>query len=305
MLGPGAISTPLADLGADVIKVEPPSGDYIRQMSWPIVEGDSLLHLHISRGKRSIVLDLTTEEGRATFLDLVAAADAVVEAMRPGGLDRRGLGYAALRAVNPRIVLLTISGYGMTGPYRDLPSHGIAYDAWGGTVAPVPGPEGLPAIPDHTSIGITAGPLFGAHGAAGGRARGPGRPARAATSRWRSPTRPPRSTGCASRPPGLRAPRGRGHRQRQRRLRAPPAGHRRHGGRGPLPVLRFGRRARAVHGVGAEVLAELLHRDRPRGPVRGQAGGAAGRPRARRSGLRRELAAIFAGKTTAEGLRQP
>jgi crotonobetainyl-CoA:carnitine CoA-transferase CaiB-like acyl-CoA transferase len=161
MLGPGAVSTPLADLGADVIKVEPPSGDYIRQMSWPIVEGSSLLHLHISRGKRSIVLDLTTEEGRATFLDLVAVADAVVEAMRPGGLARRGLGYERLRGVNPKVVMLTISGYGMTGPYRDLPSHGIAYDAWAGTVAPAPGPEGMPAIPDHTSIGITAGPLFG------------------------------------------------------------------------------------------------------------------------------------------------
>jgi crotonobetainyl-CoA:carnitine CoA-transferase CaiB-like acyl-CoA transferase len=161
MLGPGAVSTPLADLGADVIKVEPPSGDYIRQMSWPIVDGSALLHLHISRGKRSIVLDLTTEEGRAVFLDLVAVADAVVEAMRPGGLAWRGLGYERLREVNPRIVMLTISEYGMTGPYRDLPSHRIAFDAWAGTVAPVPGPEGMPAIPDHTSIGITAGPLYG------------------------------------------------------------------------------------------------------------------------------------------------
>jgi crotonobetainyl-CoA:carnitine CoA-transferase CaiB-like acyl-CoA transferase len=164
MLGPGAVSTPLADLGADVIKVEPPSGDYIRQMSWPIIEGSSLLHLHISRGKRSIVLDLTTEAGRAVFLDLVRSADAVVEAMRPGGLARRGLGFDRLREVNPKIVMLTISGYGMTGPYRDLPSHGIAYDAWGGTVAPEPGPDGMPSIPDHTSIGITAGPLFGALG---------------------------------------------------------------------------------------------------------------------------------------------
>jgi crotonobetainyl-CoA:carnitine CoA-transferase CaiB-like acyl-CoA transferase len=164
MLGPGAVSTPLADLGADVIKVEPPSGDYIRQMSWPVIEGNSLLHLHISRGKRSIVLDLTTEEGREVFRDLVKTADAVVEAMRPGGLARRGLGFDKLREVNPKIVMLTISGYGMTGPYRDLPSHGIAYDAWGGTVAPEPGPEGMPSIPDHTSIGITAGPLFGALG---------------------------------------------------------------------------------------------------------------------------------------------
>ena len=64
MLGPGAITTHLADLGADVIKVEPPSGDYVREMTWPIVEGVSLMHLHISRGKRSITLDLRTEEGR-------------------------------------------------------------------------------------------------------------------------------------------------------------------------------------------------------------------------------------------------
>ncbi|MCL2585026.1 MAG: CoA transferase, partial [Streptosporangiales bacterium] len=164
MLGPGAVSTPLADLGADVIKVEAPSGDYIRKMSWPIIEGDALLHLHISRGKRSIVLDLTKPEGREVFEDLVKGADAVVEAMRPGGLARRGLGYERLREVNPKIVMLTISGYGMTGPYRDLPSHGIAYDAWAGTVAPEPGPDGLPSIPDHTSIGIAAGPLYGTLG---------------------------------------------------------------------------------------------------------------------------------------------
>jgi crotonobetainyl-CoA:carnitine CoA-transferase CaiB-like acyl-CoA transferase len=162
MLGPGAVSTPLADLGADVIKVEAPSGDYIRSMSWPIVDGSSLLHLHISRGKRSIVLDLRTDAGREAFLGLVEKADVVVEAMRPGGLDRRGLGYERLREVNPRVVMFTITGYGMTGPYRDLPSHGIAYDAWAGTVSPVPGPEGLPSIPDHTSIGINAAPIFGA-----------------------------------------------------------------------------------------------------------------------------------------------
>jgi crotonobetainyl-CoA:carnitine CoA-transferase CaiB-like acyl-CoA transferase len=161
MLGPGAISTPLADLGADVIKVEPPSGDYIREMSWPIIEGSALLHLHVSRGKRSIVLDLKTEQGRAVFLDLVKDADAVVEAMRPGGLERRGLGFEKLSEVNPKIVMVTISGYGMTGPYQNLPSHGIAYDAWAGTVAPVPGPQGLPTLPDHTSIGIAAGPLYG------------------------------------------------------------------------------------------------------------------------------------------------
>jgi len=101
MLGPGNLTTHLADLGADVIKVEPPQGDYGRRMTWPIVEGVSLLFLHISRGKKSIVLDLRTDAGRETFLELVRDADAVVEAMRPGGLDRRGLGFDDLRKVNP------------------------------------------------------------------------------------------------------------------------------------------------------------------------------------------------------------
>ncbi|HYI60474.1 MAG TPA: CoA transferase [Acidimicrobiales bacterium] len=176
MLGPGAITTHLADLGAEVIKVEPPAGDYIRRMTWPIVEGTSLMHLHISRGKRSIVLDLRTPEGAEVFRDLARGADAVVEAMRPGGLERRGLGYDALREVNPRLVFCTISGYGATGPYATLPSHGIAYDAWAGLVQPEATGDGFCAIPEHPSVGIHAGPLFGALGILAGvtRARATG-----------------------------------------------------------------------------------------------------------------------------------
>jgi crotonobetainyl-CoA:carnitine CoA-transferase CaiB-like acyl-CoA transferase len=178
MLGPGAITTTLADLGADVIKVEPPSGDYIRQMTWPIVEGTSLMHLHISRGKRSITIDLRTEEGRAIFFELVKGADAVIEAMRPGGLEKRGVGYEACKAVNPRIVFCTISGYGMTGPYKEMPSHGIAYDVWAGLVQPDTTEEGYCYIPEHPSVGIHAGPLFGALGVLAGitRARATGEP---------------------------------------------------------------------------------------------------------------------------------
>jgi crotonobetainyl-CoA:carnitine CoA-transferase CaiB-like acyl-CoA transferase len=164
MLGPGNLTTHLADLGADVIKVEPPQGDYGRRMTWPIVEGVSLLFLHISRGKKSIVLDLRTEIGRETFLELVRDADAVVEAMRPGGLERRGLGFEDLRKVNPKIVFCTISGYGATGPYRDMPSHGIAYDAWAGIVQPAIDSDGFVYMPEHVSIGINAGPVFGALG---------------------------------------------------------------------------------------------------------------------------------------------
>ena len=92
-LGPAAVTMPLVDLGAEVIKVEQPSGDYIREMTWPIVEGVSLMHLHVNRGKRSVVLDLRTDAGASTFAELAAASDVVVEAMRPGGLARRGLGY--------------------------------------------------------------------------------------------------------------------------------------------------------------------------------------------------------------------
>ena len=164
MLGPGAITTSLADMGAEIIKVEPPSGDYIREMTWPIVEGTSLMHLHISRGKKSITIDLRNEEGKAVFLDLVRGAHAIVEAMRPGGLAKLGLGYEELRAVNPKLVWCTISGYGMTGPYKDLPSHGIAYDTWAGAVRPAVDEAGFVLIPEHASIGIHVGPLFGALG---------------------------------------------------------------------------------------------------------------------------------------------
>jgi crotonobetainyl-CoA:carnitine CoA-transferase CaiB-like acyl-CoA transferase len=164
MLGPAAITTCLADLGADVVKVEPPQGDYVRQMTWPIVEGTSLMHLHVNRGKRSVVLDLRTAEAVEVFLDLVANADAVVEAMRPGGLERRGVGFERLCEVNPRIVFVTISGYGLTGPYKDYPSHGIAYDTWAGVVSPEVDDDGFTYIPEHVSIGINAGPLYGALG---------------------------------------------------------------------------------------------------------------------------------------------
>ncbi len=164
LLGPGAITTHLADLGADVIKVEPPQGDYIRRMTWPIIEGNSLLHLHIHRGKRSVALDLRKPEGVEVYKELARGADAVIEAMRPGALAKRGLGYDDLKAVNPRIVFCTISGYGMTGPYKDMPSHGIAYDTWAGQVPPAYDDEGFCYIPEHSSIGIHAGPLMGSLG---------------------------------------------------------------------------------------------------------------------------------------------
>ena len=107
MLGPAEMGGLLADLGADVVKVEPPGGDYGRRMTWPIIRSQdgtheaSLLSIHINRGKRSIVLDLRQPEAVETYLDLVRHADVVIEAMRPGALAKRGLTMERLREANP------------------------------------------------------------------------------------------------------------------------------------------------------------------------------------------------------------
>jgi crotonobetainyl-CoA:carnitine CoA-transferase CaiB-like acyl-CoA transferase len=168
MLGPAEMGGLLADLGADVIKVEPPGGDYARRMTWPIIRSqdgtaeNSLLFLHINRGKRSVVLDLRRPDGIDVYLDLVRNADVVIEAMRPGALARRGLTVDRLREANPAVVFCSISGYGATGPYRDMPSHGIAYDAWAGQVPVEHDEHGFTVMAEHTSVGIHAGPLYGA-----------------------------------------------------------------------------------------------------------------------------------------------
>ena len=183
MLGPGGLGGHLVDFGAEVIKVESPSGDYVRQMTWPIVHDEhganSLMHLHLNRGKKSVVLDLKGEEGRDTFARLVASSDVVIEGMRPGFLDRVGFGFERLVELNPSIVMCSISGYGATGPYRTLPSHGVAYDAWSGVVQPVVDDDGFCRIPPQANVGITAGPAFAAMAilAALVRARTTGEPA--------------------------------------------------------------------------------------------------------------------------------
>jgi len=180
LLGPAAVGMHMADLGAEVIKVEPPGGDYVRKMAFPIIDRISLLHWHLNRGKQSIVLDLRTAEGVATYLDMVRGADAVIEAMRPGALARRGITWEAMCDANPRIVFCQVSGYGLTGPYKDMPSHGIAYDAWAGVARPAINADGQPTIPSYTTIGINAGPLYAALGicAAILRARATGQPCR-------------------------------------------------------------------------------------------------------------------------------
>jgi crotonobetainyl-CoA:carnitine CoA-transferase CaiB-like acyl-CoA transferase len=163
MLEPGTLGMLLGGLGADVIKVEAPGeGDYIRRMAWPFVNDVSELHWHVNRGKRSIVIDLKKPEGQSIFIDLVRRADIVIEGMRPGALARRGLGYDRLHQVNPRVVFCTLSGWGMTGPYSDMPSHGIAFDAWAGAAPPATDEDGFAYIQELSPVGTRAAPAFAA-----------------------------------------------------------------------------------------------------------------------------------------------
>ncbi|MCY1502758.1 Acetyl-CoA:oxalate CoA-transferase [compost metagenome] len=115
----------LSQLGADVIKVEQPGGDTVRSMG-----PNSFAQLN--HGKRCVSLDLKTEAGRNAFLALAREADAVIEGFRPGVMDRLGLGYGALSAQSPRIVMCSISGFGQTGPYAAEPGHDLNYLALAG-----------------------------------------------------------------------------------------------------------------------------------------------------------------------------
>ncbi|MDX2703797.1 CaiB/BaiF CoA-transferase family protein [Streptomyces sp. PA03-6a] len=122
----------MADFGADVVKVERPRvGDELRR--WRLHEGDtSLLFRAMNRNKRSVTLDLRRPEGREVALALIARADVVLENFRPGTLERWGLGPERMREVNPAVILVRISGYGQTGPYRDRPGFGGVAEAVGG-----------------------------------------------------------------------------------------------------------------------------------------------------------------------------
>ena len=131
----------LADLGAEVLKVEPPGGDPMRHYTE--------IFASIARGKRSVVIDLQTDDGRARALELAAQAHVVCEGWRPGVADRLGVGHAAVVAVNPSIIYCSLSGYGQTGPWRDVPGHDVNYQALAGALgAGAPGaPPLVPRLP--------------------------------------------------------------------------------------------------------------------------------------------------------------
>jgi len=158
----------LADQGAEVIKIEAPrGGDPMRVMGPPFLpDGASAYFLAVNRNKKSVALDLTKPAGREVFLDLVRAADVVLENFRPGVLERLGCAYPELAAVNPRVVLCSISAYGQEGPYRDWPAFDLALQAMGGAMS-LTGAPGGPPVRMGLPMGDLAGGLFGAFAVAG------------------------------------------------------------------------------------------------------------------------------------------
>jgi len=160
--GPFAART-LADFGADVIKVEPPgTGDPLRQ--WRLLkDGTSVWWQVQSRNKRSVVLDLKAAEDVAVVRDLAREADVLIENFRPGALEAYGLDPQALLAANPGLIVLRVSGYGQTGPYRDKPGFGVVAEAMGG-LRHLSGEPGRTPVRVGVSIGDTLAALHGVIG---------------------------------------------------------------------------------------------------------------------------------------------
>lgn len=135
----------MGDLGADVVKVERPTGDPSR-VTGRHVDGQSLIWKYLGRNKRSIALDFGTDEGRQAVLDLVSQADIVVENFRAGTLEKWNLGWDQLKAVNPKVILVRISGFGQTGPYRDRSGFGTVAESMAGFTNLNGWPDGPPTL---------------------------------------------------------------------------------------------------------------------------------------------------------------
>lgn len=152
----------LADLGADVIKVEqPPVGDYLRSVP-PFVDGTGFYHLTMNRNKRSIGVDLKTDVGRSVFLRLLETADVLIESSRPGAMAALDLDYDTLRRLRPEIVYCSLSGYGQDGPYRHLAAHGMNVDAAAGLMRIRRDETGRPEIAYSSAAGVDAGGMYAA-----------------------------------------------------------------------------------------------------------------------------------------------
>jgi alpha-methylacyl-CoA racemase len=144
---PGPYATlRLAELGADIVKVEPPHGDPARHAG-PQVAGTGALYLANNRNKQVVNLDLKTEEGRAAALSLIGEADVLIEGFRPGVMRKLGLDYDSVRSTNPRIVYCSLTGYGQTGPLAHAAGHDLNYMAVSGVLDQLQDSGGRPVIP--------------------------------------------------------------------------------------------------------------------------------------------------------------
>jgi crotonobetainyl-CoA:carnitine CoA-transferase CaiB-like acyl-CoA transferase len=153
----------LADYGADVIKVEQPgTGDGTRQWGPPWMADQSAYFVSVNRNKRSITLNLKSEEGREVIRRLAQTADIVLENFLPGTLDEMGLGYAALSGINPRLIFCAITGYGQTGPWRDRPGYDFVIQAQGGLMS-ITGPEDGPPSKAGVAIADIMAGMFAAN----------------------------------------------------------------------------------------------------------------------------------------------
>ena len=164
LAGPFA-ATQLAEFGAEVIKVELPGvGDATRRFGTPTECGDSLPWLSESRNKKCITLDLRKPDGVALIKRLVEQSDVLIENFQPGTMERWGLGWDVLHAVNPRLIMVRISGYGQTGPYRDRPGFGRIGNAFGGLSFLAGYPDRAPVTPGSATIPDYMAGLYGALG---------------------------------------------------------------------------------------------------------------------------------------------
>jgi crotonobetainyl-CoA:carnitine CoA-transferase CaiB-like acyl-CoA transferase len=151
----------LGDLGAEVLKIEPPQGDDSRHWGPPFAGGESAYFLAVNRNKKSLSLDLKTDDGRRIALALVEKADVLIENFRPGAMERLGLGYEAVSKRNPRLVYGSISGYGQTGPLRDKPGYDAVMQGEGGWMGLTGDPEGMPMKVGASLADIFTGMMAG------------------------------------------------------------------------------------------------------------------------------------------------
>lgn len=154
----------MADYGAEVIKIEAPGqGDYIRWRK-PAIEGIGARHLTINRNKKSIELNLKTKEGKEIFKEMAASVDVILESFRPGVMDRLGIGYEDIAKINSGIVYCSLTGYGQTGPYRNIPGHDINYIGYSGILGLIGLKDGKPIVPGVQIADIGGGALMALSG---------------------------------------------------------------------------------------------------------------------------------------------